>query len=763
MPSLQSPENKWQLSYPIRTLRDKYTPAASLNEWMTRNGHLCETAYVATRGLLSDLKFPAPTMDNMWFGWPWITPVLGSGCLSIQAAASESFRIERAAITAWIGAAKETFEVGFDKVWFDHAADFVNELVRHRAPHLYDEERAGRESTGGVPFTMWQAHLCMLAYAITEAFRAWLVESAYPIDQWRSEKIVLDDEHAGWDDILLARDIITHLLAQFESKEPHELIVRLAEPDQEDIVVATLSMLLTRAREVLRGLEQLLQKDQVSLRREDVQWVTEIAWNLLLLGTPAYPRWSDLLFALRLAAGPNEEISTFGPYRPRFRGIARRGGLHLNELIQGLLRMPTVKSWNSGAEVSVRDAFYGEIAAMLNTHYTCWVGADSGTADGAGILLLPKLADRVVKAAPDDVKLYTLNRFAIPFPTAFVSSFDLELEMALWRAGKPFHVAMPVQALPIRGGGVLGKIFWVHTRIEPIDSVGEQQISPEDQFDLLTRPTEWRLLPSDNTDLDGPLVVRLTSCPLFEMDEDLLKHPVLAADLLGVELQGDADADRTLLTERLVEQVQTASVTVSPSVSVDEYVSLHAAQAELYWLVGDTERKTMPGLPAWVMGNPQGNARFWVFLGVQFADWPIRLRLFTNIYGPLLKDLASGKRKPGGGGASGNGDRDGDGSARLARSTSGLGPKPKDDDPPPPEALVDHMSILGVAVNKRLSSDDAYLLRWLGLDVVTNADGADLTGEFADYRRHMEAMLGETITPDDLDHFLLQDCSFRRG
>jgi hypothetical protein len=206
-----------------------------------------------------------------------------------------------------------------------------------------------------------------------------------------------------------------------------------------------------------------------------------------------------------------------------------------------------------------------------------------------------------------------------PCAAAFVTSFGLELELALLRQGDPFSIAMPVQV--VNQVHDVSHTCWVAFRVP--------QSSGGPDLDALLKPDEdrWSLLGPALLDT-GPLVVRLSGCPLIALP-DLRENRGLRAvlvDLLEEALVLDAGGGpkaRGGVEENLV---------VQPALLIDEHDAFLHTKLDLtsiptgglWGLEGPTR---WYGLPPDLVSGRHRWSRFWMMLGVQTCDSAVRDRV----------------------------------------------------------------------------------------------------------------------------------------
>src|SRR5580693_7660151 len=150
-----------------------------------------------------------------------------------------------------------------------------------------------------------------------------------------------------------------------------------------------------------------------SLRVADIQLLTELCWYSLTQGTSVYPGWNDLLLHLSTRSSP----ALFDRWlpRPAFDDIDAAC-----QFVEQRYAATTRLSWTQleDDDQTDRERFYATVAAVLRQQAA--------------------LREGFLQSSP----------LQPPIASAFVTSFDLELEMAMWRSStEPFVVAVPMNLL----------------------------------------------------------------------------------------------------------------------------------------------------------------------------------------------------------------------------------------------------------------------------------------------------------------------------
>ena len=432
------------------------------------------------------------------------------------------------------------------------------------------------------------------------------------------------------------------------------------------------------------------------IRRADVTLMTEIAWHYMTRGTSEYAGWRDLLLGMGLEAGESTEDARL----PRITNLES-----LQEwLVEGLKKTTEISRATRTASTSrtARDDFYSTIAEIISAQ----AALDRES--------LPKKVTHKV----------------FPPGVAFVTSFDVELEMALVDLHQPFVMVAPFEF--VAGGNTphpRGALVWLFAIVTPtVDGANDTAlIQGPQRWDYLSAAT-FESVSSPASGL--PVVVRLTGSPLVQAPQyDDLPEPAPALDhALGL--------------------TRGAQRRVVNAVLVDEHAGLHHWSADLISYQDTANRTRAFGLPTELVANryyghekevltdksqrtsasadadaehgkplatgaPSSisqalnlDCRFWLLMGVQIGDPAIRHRVASLVGTGAMRSGLAGTNEP-------------------------------------PYA--------GVVVNRRSEPRERDVFHWLGLDSVTS----DCLHVLDDLKHH----LGHLRAPER--RFANGDCPMR--
>jgi hypothetical protein len=603
-----------------------------------------KSSHPALFGQLEEQEDGAEQGDP-WVGFPWLTLVLGSGCLELPTEPSVTADTLARAVGQSVRDRLDDISLAAD------AQDFTRSLARDRL----GVAAKGTPSSTGVPELFVNpiaVRLVLVAGLLTRLYHDILSRIPTAFSRWEDDVALLPpyrmDELGDRDSGLpLLLSEMTGLTSILEDRDP-----RRSSYQKIDAAVAGL------LREVADDLRPLTSSENVEVWLDQVRLVTEVAWQYLVDGTSIYPGWTDLLLGLMLRE--DDALKRRGRPRPQYTNLQK-----LPEVVSKLLQSPTEASWRALEKQapgnSDRDRLYLAAAEVL------WAEADA-------LLRLGTDANRV------------------PPASAFVTSFDLELDMALWvlaEEGAKFSVALPVHIARRRG---VADFCWLLGDVERVATK-----TWDEGLEKLAQPKNWRLLTPQldaRTELrSGPVVVHLGGCPLFRLPDFKKQEEasVLIHDLVSVGIYVQPETR------------------ITHAVTVDEYLALRQSEAEIFWISRNVEtgRSLHPDL----VRDGERNHRFWMAIGVPIADPAVRHRVASQmtagrlgensldeVSGPGVDALASAKRPP----------------------------------RPPSRSGVD-----GVAVNLHIDPEEANLLFWLGLDVIA-ADAREFILDLRHYALHVD-------------------------
>ncbi len=689
------------------------------NRVSARNPQLCQVMQQAAN-LLQQAARRGPDQGSGWVGFPWLTMVFGSGALELHD------RQELAANAFADAVGEELAKADADKLpyfaWGNSAEDpapatsahnFALALVRDRMGDA--KGRAdGRMLTQFVPqVEPLAAKLVYAAYLLTRFFHSVRAGLGEPTSRWEYDdvaRLTAESSRTGSADANSATELADRISGLMwdilELLEPKAGSAPSPNTKAPQPIQKSVSALL---EEIIGGLEPSGRHAERELRSYHVRLITEVAWYFLTLGTPIYPGWTDLLLALMLEEGPRADRS-FRSARPRYPDLRE-----LPSLVAGIYEPATKTSW----EMTMKrlQSSTGEVEAAD------WSDIDADK--GRTRVNLYWAAAEVLWAQAEACQEIPPGLGQLPPAAAFVTSFDLELDMALLATarGRPFRVALPVHLIQrIDDKSAQAELCWLIADVEP----GSNTPDPGD-LSALRHPANWRLLTSefDPGELRKyPIVIHLSGCPLFTLPEpgkrggDEAIQQILAA-LSHFPARNGAAA----------KQDQYALV---HAVTVDEYLALRQSEAELIWSSWQpqqSEARRSRALPQELLINGRDNPRFWISMGVPVGDAAIRHRLISQLSRQRLVALGAPERRSGQSSAG----------MLLGDDLEIVGPvEEQADEAGQPMPAVDSAGAVGVAVNMHIGDDETSLLYWVGFDVVQD-DCNKFIWDLRHYVRHLGA------------------------
>lgn len=520
---------------------------AEANELVTANER------DAPNGLTSKREVPP--------GFPWLTPVLGSGSLP---STGQELRLDPHQQRKRIVHLLESQELRTqdDGLSASELCDsFLDSLIEDRIGRAIESDHnaslANPTESDPRPVDGDTARIALLTALLTRAYhlaKAWPPEA---VGRWGSDRARLRDGErpASEPDLLVAE--ISHLLG-----------VILDEPGTHESMVP-----------VFERVRQDLNDHHPTVRLSRVRTLTEFVWYLLSRQRPPYPGWTDLLFELSLDQELSPEDGPGLP-RPSFANLSMPG-----DPVRTVYAKVTERAW----DFLMHEPTDG-----------------TGTIHQAVASLLTKQA--ALRTDPD-------SGGHLPVASAFVTTFDLELEMALLARGQEFVVVFPVH---VHTANHMDEAHprWLACRVVP-----DRHEETRYQLRKLRQPEAEHLFlvlededdPFENRGLASlPIVVRLSGCPLIDLPDPRPGEP----------------SDRgTVLFEQIRDSLQTADndpiSSISHAVLLDEYTATHPTTPE--------SQSTGSSLPPVFSARTENIPRFWLVLGVQIRDTAVRQRLTSQI------------------------------------------------------------------------------------------------------------------------------------
>jgi len=611
---------------------------------------------------------------------PWLTFVLGSGCLAPTS--GEAGDGTPAIDPSQVWNALKSF--GLDSTSQNEAvfaSDFIRALVAEKLPevkHLSWLSRRLVDHSATVISPGLALASSLVAALASKLFAAvWAMDDVHHVlDRSDKELIRYPTRPDGavvqppgaWHERLVS--ILSRIGTHLDTWDgPDDRTVQAYRE-----LLARVELQLTNPREAFKRDPDRLKPRTPSLWRSQVEALTAFAWYFLTDGTTIYPGWSDML--LFQAANSTENRTEFErvPFlrRPRVETLEP---IAENAVLLTRLGRVTERSWAD--EEGARDVFYQQVARSLLQQ----ASLRSSQSEGEG-------SD-------------------FPLATAFNAAFDVELELALWTeiaAGRTpvnaFAAVIPVYAIDAEESSPFdAEIQWLWCKVVP-------QSGPHSLDDLLSDPSDdaeakcrspWYLvdrsapLPPELEAL--PIVVHLAGSPMFGIADVRTRPPRTEESMSRREADEEAEeADRSPFN---------ASTRLHHGLLLDENIATIQFAEDIRDLPGQLHGDFLKSAD---QDGPTA-PRFWVVIGAQLADPAIRFRLVAN----ELRAI---------------GDPEHERLVGHLRSNLGVGEEHR-----------------GVVINAWVPASEREVFRWHGYDVVKGrAD--ELNADIEDFVNRIDSLPG---------------------
>ena len=409
---------------------------------------------------------------------------------------------------------------------------------------------------------------------------------------------------------------------------------------------------IPRLRDVTKETLHALGDGRIALA--SVQALTEFAWNQVIRAFSLYswyPEWQE--FLVRLSMDQRSKPIGDGYLRP-----VAQSTTNAASMVKKALEPTTVQS-----------AAWYEIGHPVDE--SARVDAYAGYAQ-----LLHRLADyrraRLERASSAATMLTGLGQqdpgatgAAVPPPaSAFVTSFDVELELAMAAhyPDRAFAVAIPVNLVENLEGTNLGTTMWLGyvVRPDPGRSLLDRVTKPDpDAWFIFERPADNRssldaALVGDAADTqllvgalvgagvkrlgELPIIIRLAGSPMVQLPE--IQDAEGGINSLGrvaferAQLEGylDKGEDNRIIWEPLARDRRPVRSAFVPATLLDEHNAIRLSLPEV--VAQRPDRSLPPELTAAMQGRYW---RYWILLGVEMSDPVIRYRVIAQVLGASLR------------------------------------------------------------------------------------------------------------------------------
>jgi hypothetical protein len=593
--------------------------------------------------------------------WEWPTLVIGSGCTTNDSQfASLDTLAQQLAHRAVLRPAPSDVDGRpmYQVVW-----RFIDTLIADRARRPEREDGAGEyiledaRRSDETDLWPWLLDLVVAAALLTKLYhRTRALNYDAPRRPDHEEAATLSPSSLSW--VRLDRAYIQPCLEALGSIDAAVVAADLSNgnPSSQNAVKKTVEGLL----EGWKGVLSPPTAQSVRVRLLDVQALAEFVWFCLTakaVEKSLYPGWSDMLL----------DLSNYDSCD------AKTGG--------GRVGVPLFTNVNSAANL-IRDRYWSITKESL--------GSSNGLFQTVASLL--NAQDRLRGVLSGSPEMPRKKPGEPPIAAAFVTSFDVELELALLGEGRPFAVAFPINVVvrePDRHYRVI-KTCWLALQVpgenddsaaDPTHAPAVPNGTPQQRLENIHLPSSHLSVYTENTQIQGPLVVHLAGCPLVILPE--LNSE--GGRELQTQIRGICHQELDSLASSRARASQDAGTSeANLTDALDELQSgmklWHAIILNEYDAMVQNSLDLLPsevgyGLPSRVARGGQKWNRFWMLLGVQIRDNAIRQRIAT-----------------------------------LVSSLPHNGPGE------PPDSVS--VTGTGVAVNSHVTELDEDLLFWSGFDVV---------------------------------------------
>lgn len=540
--------------------------------------HLCN--------VLKHISVVQQKKDGRPARFPWLTPVIGSGCAG---ALSSKQIAEMSSLPAKLAASCPDLDLPDGLSRAELVYDFACGLVEARHSGLTIAPMTQVVSQRSPEFETTLR--CVEATALLfRARHAALAYTGTPVRE--SEFIRLPDgielQELHYSRLLPARKLLLELSAQADDGAGSQVLKA-----HQDLFKALL------------GKVDELPHKKFRVTSRDLGALVEVTWQLMIAPLGIYPGWRDLMTLSAFSSFENELEHDFSVLdtrqaRPRFETLS--GFEPQLQRVRALMGTATKIAVTETGERE-RTQFFDALARVLRLQ------SEYRTAAGSG-----------------------------PFVSAFVTSFDLELELALARQGADFTLVVPYYLThgPSSESPEHIAPIWLATHVKSSEVLIKETdgcwMSPEfddnGQYVKGFHP-RWRLA-NITPNTDPLVVVRLVGSPL--MPEALMAHPDRAGQLITRPNEQPRKEDvlyvgpdtrepyDEYLSQALPGALKGQGVDIStpirldPALVIDEYSGLHRIKTS--WT------STFPNA---LTKADDSTFRYWCGAGLQLDDSLIRL------------------------------------------------------------------------------------------------------------------------------------------
>lgn len=531
---------------------------------------------------------------------PWITLVLGSGCLEIGAPILSLVKFTASLVNA-IG--EHISDDSGDRV--AAIVVFARGLLIDRYPGVIVKNGDPAQDTQSLTFKRWEANLLEVSALLNLTYYSAMAAQHGTISRWGATSIKLKGSYP-------------------EGKAAHpdqEARLGILQDRLEKLRPLVAGNVLKLVDRVLNGVDSRDPKVTVL----DLRAMTELAWQLLMKREASAQGWPELLIALSMHEAAR--AVPHGQPRPRFRqpGAVVRG---MKDVLLPMTRNSIKHLYDNIA--TEREAAYLEYARLLdvearvrNREVELRYGGSVDDLD------LEPVSDEQLQ---ESIETGSGAGPVTPPASAIVTTFDVELELALARHfDRPFVVALPVDVMATVDGKRRAKGLWLAYVVRPPtapdpDGLAAAILEPPASRWFVLSGSELVDSPRNDDDAAAeelpplrsmPFIVRLTGSPLVTLPDLKRERPLLWQSVKA----------KAFMPEQ--------AGTDEGNIGIDNPEMSHAVMLEenqaLRWSLPELVQSSRRGLPTALTGANDQFWRYWTLVGVQLSDSVVRYRLMAEL------------------------------------------------------------------------------------------------------------------------------------
>lgn len=576
--------------------------------------------------------------------FPWITLVLGSGCVT----ETVDWEALKPAHPDAIVNVLSKHETTSDELSLAEVREFSRNLIFDRSHGKLDDGLKGHFSK---TCELHTAQLVYVAAKLTRIYRDAASGVSQPL-AWRVEDVVALDKNS--------KQNAGELLSEYQ---------KFIEPVIE-VLISDRSRIEKSEKNILLRIKNSLTSRR-EINRLDIQILSEFAWLSLTEKSSHYHGWSDLLSFLARQEGSLDGSGMWDAKSPI--GYPPRPSVAVSDIIKKIKLQylkKTRESWGARVNASKQKSssrsplhlFFDSAAEML-------IAQQRLHSD-------PNISQKAVGA---------------PVVTAFSTSFDLELEMALsslLSEGDTFTVVVPV-------------CFSISNKVNTGNKISQEEMSEKEGFIEKLTIIQWLGAEINGKTgfegKNGPDIKswKLISSKTINSPEGVSTGPFVVhlagTPLIAPPSVGEAQKMFEKMKGSFPNIGEAELVGISPAILLNEYDAIQHHGAEVFLAGQNDAWESSSGIPReFSSSGASGVPRFWLVMGVQMNDPAFRYKIAARLTSP--------------------------------QSGSPAVPKPKR---------------TGLVVTSNLDPAARELLAWNGMDIVT-ASCTEFEEDFRHYVSHLQ-------------------------